>query len=239
MALSPDTQESVLQCLSKTTQQRSYAPDQHIIYEGENCEAAYFILNGTVRVYKLSPQGRQQILVDLSPGQAVNTVPAFQNPSINAASAMAMTHVTLLILYKDDIGDAVKSCPDLALVIIHDFAERLSHLSNLAGDLALLPVRARLARFLLDEIATAQTVRLTHEEIAAHIGSVREVVSRTMRDFVKQGLISKDRQRLVIVDPQLLREKLKVFDSFGPSDVFLYNIVTLFVKIACILNHGG
>ena len=200
-------QEAVLKCLSSTTQQRIYAPEQPIIYEGERCEAAYFILDGTVRIFKMSSQGRQQILINLGAGQAFNTVPAFQEHGINPSSAVAVTPVTLLILYKDDIDDAIQRCPDLALVIIHDFAERLSHLSGLAGDLALLPVRARLARFLLDEIANPQAARWTHEEMASRVGSVREVVNRILRDFIKQGLIRKDRQQLVIVDQEALEHE--------------------------------
>ncbi|TFG73622.1 MAG: Crp/Fnr family transcriptional regulator [Anaerolineales bacterium] len=199
--------QTVLKCLSTTAQQRIYAPEQPIIYEGDLCEAAYFILDGTVCIYKMSPQGRQQILINLGAGQAFNTVPAFLSHGMNPSSAVAVTPVTLLILFKDDIEETIQHCPDLALVIIHDFAERLSHLSSLAGDLALLPVRARLARFLLDEIANPQAARWTHEEMASRIGSVREVVNRIMRDFVKQGLIRKDRQQLVIVDQEALKRE--------------------------------
>ena len=201
----PEFQDAVLKCLSHKVLNRTFEPNQHIISEGDVCDAAYFIVEGTVRVYKLSPQGRQHILVQLGPGQAFNTVPVFLTESTNIANAIAVTPVKLLVLFKDQVSEIVKLCPDLALVFIHDFAERLSHLSNLAGDLALQPVRVRLARFLLEQVKEGQTTRWTHEEIAAHIGSVREVVSRTMRDFVKQGLIHKDRQHLVIVDQEALK----------------------------------
>lgn len=196
--------DDVFRCLAPITVKRKFEPDQNIIYEGEDCEAVYFILNGAVRIHKLSPQGRQQTLVQLESGQAFNTVPIFLAGSTNPANAVAVTPVTLLILFSDQINEAISKCPDLALMIIHEFAERLHHLSLLAGDLALQPVRSRLARFLLTQVSDNQTTRWTHEEIAAHIGSVREVVSRTIRDFIKQGLIRKERQRLVIVNAQAL-----------------------------------
>ena len=157
-----------------------------------------------MRVFRISHQGRQHTLVQLGSGQAFNTVPVFLTGSTNPANVIAVTPVTLLVLFKDQINEIIKKCPDLALIIMYDFAERLSHLSNLAGDLALQSVKSRLARFLLNQVKNNEPTRLTHAEIAAHIGSVREVVSRNMRDFVKQGIIRKDRQHLVIVNLQAL-----------------------------------
>jgi CRP-like cAMP-binding protein len=205
---SSDFQDAVIKCISHIALKRTYGADQVIIHEGETCEAVYFILDGEVRIFKLSQQGRQQTLVYLKSGKAFNTVPVFLNDSINPANATADTPVTLLILYKDQIDEAIRRCPDLALVFIHEFAERLYHLSNLASDLALQPVRSRLASFILEQLADNKATRWTHEEIASHIGTVREVVSRTIRDFEKKGYIRKERQRLIIVNPQLLEEEV-------------------------------
>jgi CRP-like cAMP-binding protein len=194
----------VLKILADYATQRRYTPDQHIIYEGEECTAVYFILEGEVKVYLISPQGRQQVLVQLGPGQAFNTVPVFLSNGVNNANVVAVTPVTLLILGKHDIDDVIRLCPDLALVLLTDFAKRLTHLSQLAGDLALQSVRGRLASFLLNQAQKTPTAHWTHENIATHIGTVREVVSRTMREFIKQGWIRKDRHRLIIIDSHAL-----------------------------------
>lgn len=199
------SEKTILKCLQTYAPVQHYNPDQHLIYEGDECEAAYVILEGTVRIYRNSLQGRQHTLIQLGRGQAFNTVPVFLAESKNTANALAMNPVTVIALYRNHIDHIIKLCPDLALFLIHDFADRLSHLSVLAGDLALHSVRARLARFLLDQIAGGENTLWTHEEIAAHIGTVREVVSRTMRDFIKQGWLRKDRQRLYIVDKQALQ----------------------------------
>jgi CRP-like cAMP-binding protein len=205
---SSDFQDAVIKCVSHIAYRRTFEADQVIIHEGEACEAVYFILDGEVRIFKLSQQGRQQILVNLKSGKAFNTVPVFLNDSINPANAIANTPVTLLILYKDQIDEAIRRCPDLALVFISEFAERLYHLSNLASDLALQSVRSRLASFILEQLADNKSTRWTHEEIASHIGTVREVISRTIRDFEKKGYIRKERQRLIIVNPQALEDEV-------------------------------
>ena len=69
----PKLQAAVLECLSQVALKRTYEPDQIIINEGDDCEAAYFILEGRVHVFKLSLQGRQHTLVQLGFGQAFNT----------------------------------------------------------------------------------------------------------------------------------------------------------------------
>jgi CRP/FNR family transcriptional regulator len=102
--------------------------------------------------------------------------------------------------------------PELALVVLRDLASKVHHLTDLTRDLGLLTVRARLARFLLSqgqppegEPPPGVHVRWTHHEIANQIGTVREVVSRTMRAFVKDGLIKLERHRIIVLDREALR----------------------------------
>jgi len=78
------------------------------------------------------------------------------------------------------------------------------HLGGLAYDLSLRSVRGRLARFLLMQANSPSSARWTHEQIAMQIGTVREVVSRTMLAFVKEGLVRLERGRIVIADAERL-----------------------------------
>ncbi|MFQ6099914.1 MAG: Crp/Fnr family transcriptional regulator [Anaerolineae bacterium] len=180
---------------------RTYAPGQMVIFEGDPCQAAYFIAEGQVRVYRLSPAGREQVLVRLGPGQTFNTVPPFQPHGVNHATVGALTEVTLYAIASDDFRRLVGECAELALAILQDFAARLDHLTNLVEDLSLRTVRGRLAHFLL-EYADADTVtrRWTQEEIAAHLGTVRDMVGRTLRAFTDAGLVRVERQRIVLLD---------------------------------------
>lgn len=180
---------------------RTFTPGETVIIEGDPCQAAYVVGEGQVRVYRMSAGGRQQVLAQLGPGQAFNTVPPFQPQGVNHASVEALTPLVLYAIPVDDLRRLVRECPELALAILQDFADRLDHLTDLVEDLGLRTVRGRLARFLLEHAeAGAVTRRWTQEEIAGHLGTVRDMVGRALRAFVDAGLIAMERQRIVLLD---------------------------------------
>ncbi len=188
---------------------RAYAPDETIIFEGDPCQAAYFIIEGQVRVYRLSLAGREQVLVRLGPGRTFNMVPLFQARGVNHATVQALGPVTLYAITGDDLRRLVGACSDLALALLGDLSTRLDHLTNLVEDLSLRTVRGRLARFLLERAQEGQiTQRWTQEEIAAHLGTVRDMVGRGLRAFADAGLVRLDRQRIVLLDREGLEDQV-------------------------------
>ena len=108
--------------------------------------------------------------------------------------------------------------PALALLLLRVLAERVQHLSQSLYGLGLLSVRARLARFLLSERAMHHETptRWTHAQIAARVGTVRVVVSRTLSAMASQGLIRLDRQRIEIIDPVALAAEAEM--DVAPGD---------------------
>ena len=208
----------VLVRLASLVYARTYTQGETIIFEGDPCEAAYFIAEGHVRVYRLSTSGREQVLARLGPGQTFNTVPPFQLHGVNHATVEALTPVALYIIASEDFCRLVGECAELALVVLQDFADRLDHLTNLVEDLSLRTVRGRLARFLLEHVSSeinetpdagGVTRRWTQEEIAAHLGTVRDMVGRTLRAFADAGLVRMDRQRIVLLDWEGLEAEME------------------------------
>ncbi|MGD8967244.1 MAG: Crp/Fnr family transcriptional regulator [Anaerolineae bacterium] len=197
--LPPETLSRVATVLIR----RTYAPDETIVLEGAPCQAAYFLARGHVRVLRTSPDGREQVLVQLGPGQSFNTVPPFRTQGTNHATVQAADQVTVYAISRDDLHRLVSESPALALALLRDFADRLDHLTDLVEDLSLRTVRGRLARLLLEE-ATADEVarRWTQAEIAARLGTVREMIGRTLSALADAGLIRIDRQRIVLLDRQ-------------------------------------
>lgn len=185
---------------------RSYQPGEIIIFQGDSNQAVYFILEGLVRVYRLSPQGREQVLARLGPGQSFNTVPPFLPRSLNHATVSALTTVTLYTVPRQEFRQIVTECPELAQVMLGEFAARLDRLTDLVESLSLHSVRGRLAQFLLEHAQTDDSVqRWTQEEIAAHIGTVRDMVSRSLRALIDSDLIRLDREVIVLIDREGLR----------------------------------
>jgi CRP/FNR family transcriptional regulator len=180
---------------------RSYRPDDTVILEGDLCRAAYFVAEGHVRILRTSPDGREQVLSQLGPGRSFNTVPLFQPQGVNHATAQAVDTAVLYAIPKEDLLQLVTTSPDLALALLRDFADRLDHLTDLVEDLSLRTVRGRLARFLLQQAETGTVTRhWTQAEMAARLGTVREMIGRTLRSFADAGLIRFDRQRIELLD---------------------------------------
>jgi len=193
ISLFADLSDDALARVASVAHSHTYAPGEVIIIQGDPCRAAYFVAEGQVRVYRLSPGGREQVLVRLGPGQTFNTVPPFTPHGLNHATVEALTPVTLYAITCKDLHRLVVECPELALALLRDFADRLDHLTNLVEDLSLRTVRGRLARFLLERAEVDEiTRRWTQEEIAAH--------GRTLRAFADAGLVRMDRQRIVLLD---------------------------------------
>jgi CRP/FNR family transcriptional regulator len=196
-----DLSDDALARVAEAVRVRTYASGETIIFEGDSCQAAYFIAAGQVRVYRLSPAGREQVLARMGHGQAFNTVPPFRPNSVNHATVRALTPVTVYAIAGDDLMRLVGEIPALALALLRDFAARLDQLTDLVEDLSLHTVRERLARFLLGGAGESGAARRwTQEEIAAHLGTVRDVVGRTLREFAEAGLVRLERQRVVLLD---------------------------------------
>lgn len=200
--------DEVLVRLGRGAWLRRAAADEIITLEGEPCQAVHFIVAGRVRVSRMALSGREQVLVELGPGQAFNTVPVFEQQPTNRATARALMATTVVVIGAVDFLDCVRTCPEFALALLRDFAARIERLVTLAGDLSLYSVRARLARFLLvGAPGSSLTQRWTQDEIAAHLGTVRDVVGRTLRAFADEGLVCIERQRIVLLDRERLQSE--------------------------------
>jgi len=208
--------ERVLRRLAEVAVRREYAPGEMVILEGEPCREVYFVAEGEVRAVRMAPDGREQVLARLGPGGALNTVPPFLPRKVNHATVQAVTPAVLYAVPASDFLRLVDECPELARVLLEDFACRLS---RLAEDLSLRTVRGRLARFLLEhaegregEAGTAPVLRRwTQEEIAAQIGTVREVVARTLRAFAEAGLLKIEGHWLILLDREGLEAEAGEF----------------------------
>jgi CRP/FNR family cyclic AMP-dependent transcriptional regulator len=192
--------------ISRVAVQRSYGGGEMILLEGEPCRAAYFVYAGQARAFRNCPSGREQVLMQFGPGDAFNLVPLFHEQGLNHASVQAISDVTLAVISRDDLLQLVRQIPELAL--LHDLAQRLDHLTDLVESLSLRTVRGRLARFLLDHAEeSAVSRRWTQDEMAARLGTVRDMVGRTLRAFADVGLIRMERSHIVLLDREGLESE--------------------------------
>lgn len=202
--LSPDVIRDLNTCMVTIT----YSAGETIQIEGEECTRVCFVTHGAVRIYRSALNGREQILQNLGPGMQFNTIPAISGQTVIKASARALTDVTLLCIPKNDFVRIMNSHADFAAAVATELARRLEYMTNLVEDLSLRSVRGRLARFLLEQADAGEiSAEWTQDEIAARLGTVRDVIGRTLRGFIDAGLIRRDGGHLLLVDRAGLEEE--------------------------------
>jgi CRP-like cAMP-binding protein len=139
--------------------------------------------------------------MDLLPGQTFNIVPAIDGRPV-VSNVMARTNGLLFIIRRDDFLHLIRSHPSVAEAVLIDFSGRLRQLTNLVEDLSLRTVSQRLARLLvgMTHEDSDGPRRFTQQELASRLGTVREVISRTLKSFEGDGLIRMERHRITILD---------------------------------------
>ena len=193
---------------------RSFREGEVIVLAGDPSRAVYLVLEGNVRVQRLSPEGREYVLHTLGPGQCFNLVSALDG-GYNLATVSALTDTVTYILPCDVFHRIVRQHPEMAQALLKHLAGRVRLLSDAVEDLALHTVRTRLARRLLSDTTgdAPPAQHWTQDELAAHIGTVRDVVGRTLHTFSREGLIRRERGRVVVTDlaglqKEALREQM-------------------------------
>jgi CRP/FNR family transcriptional regulator, cyclic AMP receptor protein len=171
--------------------------------EGDPADAMYLVMRGRVKIARTSASGREQVLYVIAAGGHFNTVPMFDGGAC-PANAQAIDDVELLALPRDRLRRVVEDHPALALALLKEFTGRLRHLVDLVDNLALHTVQGRLANLLLEQAAAAErgvpTASLTQAEMAARLGTVREMIGRALKTFEALGLLRLDRGVIVLLD---------------------------------------
>lgn len=201
-----DLPADLIAALAASAVERRYERGQVIFLEGDPCGGLFVVAEGRVKIYKVSRQGREQVLHYLGAGDTFNDV-AVLDGGPNPASAAAASEALVYVIARADIQRLAQAYPALAWALIESIARRTRHLVEMVEDLALRSVKARLAKLLLAEArhqtGTDQidrTQMMTLAEIAARLGTVREVVGRCLRELADEELITFDRHRIVIKD---------------------------------------
>lgn len=173
--------------------------------EGEPCTTVYLLLEGRIRALKMSPQGREQVVRELRPPQAIYLVPALDGGPL-PATTRAATRATLVAFPRDAIVRILAEHPSVAMAVLHDMAGRLRRFTSLIEDLSLRTVPERLAKLLIERAESPDARRITQQEMAIQLGTVREVVARALAQFEAQGWIHMQRGTIEIIDLDALRD---------------------------------
>ena len=200
---------AALEDVSRFIFERKSPAGEIILQEGEEHKVLYFVISGLLKLFAISPEGREFIVRIVYGGDSINDDAIFGNGP-NVLSAMSMSPVLLYGLRQQDLDRILRAHYQVNSDIAEVFAARHRYLVRLATDLVFKNVTGRLAGLLLEreKLARASTeeLRITQQEMASMIGTVREIVSRSLRDLEAMGAISLRHNQIIIIDRDQLRE---------------------------------
>jgi CRP/FNR family transcriptional regulator len=195
--------DAEVQALAQRAVEKRFAVDEMLFWEGEPCTGVFLIVQGSVKIFRTSPGGREVMLAIESAPSSVAELPLFDGGPY-PASVRAVEPVVALFLNKHDFQQICRQYPDVALKVLAVVGKRLRHLVGLVESMTFGSVTQRLARLLL-ELARASgadtfDLPVTQQELASRLGTVREVVSRNMARFRSAGLIRLHDRQVEIVN---------------------------------------
>lgn len=208
--------DAELSFLAQHTVPRQYAPGEMVFAEGQPCAGLYVVERGHIRIFKTSAGGREQVLAIDGPGGSVAELPVFDGGNYPASGA-AVDDATLLFVSKQDFQALCLAHPQVALKVLRVVGARLRRLVGIIEELSFTTVRHRLASFLLrlarqEGKRTAEGVEITlpasHQELAAQIGTVRELVSRNLSRFQAEGILTVQGRAVIVRDLNALEAEL-------------------------------
>jgi CRP/FNR family transcriptional regulator len=203
--------------------QRKYSAGELIFSEGDICAGLYVVQSGNVRIFKSSAGGREQVLSIDGPGSSIAELPVFDGGNY-PASTQAVSDSTLLFFSRQDFQTLCTQHPDVALKVLKVVGARLRRLVGIIEELSFTTVRHRLIALLVRLGKTegvrngngdgmSLTLPANNSELAAQIGTVRELVSRNLSRLQAEGLIAVDNRKLEI--PSLKRLEAELEASGG------------------------
>lgn len=183
-----------------------------VLLEGTASPGLLIVLSGSLKVCRISPAGREQILRVANRGESLNDVPVFDGGTC-PATVIAVEDSEILVVPAPVFRELLVRHSTVAVQLLQTFASRLRQVTRLATDLTLMDVEGRVARALdvYTRVADDTEFPMSQLELASIVGARREVVARSLKDLEDNGAIVRDHGHIVIRD----REKLAVMQNHG------------------------
>jgi len=176
--------------------------------EGDACRGLFVVGRGKIRIFKVSASGREQMLSIEGPGSSFAELPVFDGGNY-PASASASEESELLFISRKDFQDFCREHPEVALKVIAVVGSRLRRLVGIIEDLSFTTVRQRLIALLV-RLAQASSTRTsegvqvelnkTQQDLAAELGTVRELVSRNLGRLQAEGYLEVNGRTIIVKD---------------------------------------
>ncbi len=187
---------------------RNYSKGEVIFNEGDDGNGFYVVMDGLVKVFKISLEGKEQILHILGPGEPFGEVPVFSGQSF-PANAEAIARSQLVFFPRTAFVDLITANPYLALNMLAVLSMRLRQFTIQIENLSLKEVPARLAGYLIylaeeQNSRDSVTLEISKGQLASLLGTIPETLSRIFSKMSGQRLIEVQDRKIQLLDPEAL-----------------------------------
>jgi len=199
--------EAQASALALAAEKRRFKRNEIVIEIGQKSESLYIILSGSARVVLSSERGREIVLATLGPGECIGEM-SLVDDQPHSATVCAETPLDALVLDHTAFHQALQQNGQLAMTIIMELVSRLRRANQKIADLALVSVYGHVARCLIDMAhpvapgsSSAIIKKFSNINLAKEIGASREMVSKALKEFEKQGFIQRlEDGNLMLID---------------------------------------
>jgi CRP-like cAMP-binding protein len=198
-------ESSRLAGLPQLFSKKSFIKGQVIVSEGDDQRNLHFVNSGVVKMFKTSPEGKEQIIKIVRPGESFNDLAVF-SAGTSPHSAQALGNTVIFWIHRNELLPVMEKNWKIAHNALEILGEQQRLLLTLVEDLSFKNVTGRVAKILLQNSTPGPEgyPRLTQYEMAAMAGTAREVVGRSLKSLEENGTISLERHRIVIKDKEYL-----------------------------------
>jgi CRP/FNR family transcriptional regulator len=201
-----DLAEAMLKDIAGHMRLAEFQRGDVLFWEGDPCEGLFIMRQGSAKIFRLSPQGRQYIVRILQEGDTFAEVPAFDEGT-SPANVEALETCRTWIIDKDKLHELVMQHPMFAQKALVNFGRMLRGMVRMVSEMAFYQVTHRLARLIESELPLGdKSIHWTQEQLAARLGTVREVVARSLKEMERSGAIKMEDRRIHVVDREVFEQ---------------------------------
>lgn len=193
---------------------RRYPKGTVIFSEDEEAKGFFVLISGRVKVFKLSPEGKEQILHIISPGETFAEAALFAG-STYPAFAESLAETRALYFSKEGFLNLIRGNPQISLNMIASLSHWLRKFVSLVEELSLKDVSARLSKYLLDLSAKSSRnsergieceLGISKSQLASQLGTISETLSRALRKLRDGGIIEVEGKKITILQKEALED---------------------------------
>ncbi len=187
----------------KTVHSTQYKNGDHLFHAGDESDALYVVHTGKVRVYRLSEAGKEQLVRLLLPGDFTGELALFRE-SEHESYAEVIEDAQVCRISRQDLQNLLERYPSIALHVLNELASRLEQAEQQTARVATEKVPVRLAHFFAELMPPFKndaevSLPMSRKDLAAHLGTTPETVSRTLKNFEKEGYLTQEGHKKIII----------------------------------------